>query len=85
MVCILCGMKITLIPHARERTEEFRITEDEIRAVLERPDSEGEANFGRLWSQKQIGPRRIRVIYNQDIDEAVVVTVMLRRREGAGS
>lgn len=29
--------------------------------------------------------RRIRVIYNQGADEAVVVTVMLRRTEGGGS
>lgn len=63
----------------------FGITEDEIRTVLERPDWGSEDNFGRLWSQKQIGPRRIRVIYNQGADEAMVVAVMLRRREGAGS
>ena len=53
--------------------------------MLESPEVEGEANFGRLWSQKEIGRRRIRVVYNRGADEAVVVTVMLRRKEGAGS
>ncbi len=78
-------MRITLLPHARERMELYGISEEEVRQVLGQPDEEGEANLGRLYSQKQIGQRRIRVIYNRGTDEAVVVTVMLRRREGAGS
>ncbi len=64
---------------------EHGISEGEVRAVLESPEVEGEANFGRLWSQKEIGHRRIKVVYNRGVDEAVVVTVMLRRRVGAGS
>lgn len=81
----MCSMKITFLPHAREQMEERGISEEEARSVLEEPDFEGLANFGRLYSQKRIGSRRIRVIYNQGADEAVVVSVMLRRREGAGS
>lgn len=65
--------------------EQFGIGEDEVRAVLEGPEEEGEANFGRLYAQKRIGCRRIRVIYNRGADEAAVVSVMFRRREGAGS
>lgn len=84
-LCILLFMRITLLPHALDRMERFGITEDEARAVLEGPDSEGEANLGRLWSQKRIGQRRIRVVYNRGVDEAVVVTVMLRRRGGGRS
>jgi hypothetical protein len=37
------------------------ISEEEARLVLEDPDREGEANFGRLYAQKEIGHRRIRV------------------------
>jgi hypothetical protein len=48
------------------------------------PEEEGAANLGRRYAQKIIGHRRIRVVYNQGTDEAIVVTVMLRRREGAG-
>lgn len=78
-------MKITFLPHARDRMEQYGISEDEVRAVLDGPDEEGAANFGRLYAQKQFGHRSIRVIYNRGADEAVVISVMLRRREGAAS
>ena len=65
--------------------ELYEVSEDEVRAVLEGPDEEGAANRGRLYAQRQIGHRRVRVIYNQGADEAVVISVMLRRREGAPS
>lgn len=78
-------MKITLLPHARERMETHDITEQEVRSVLEEADDKGQANFDRLYSQKLIGHRIIRVIYNQGADETVVVSVMLRRRDGERS
>ena len=53
--------------------------------VVGQPDAEGTANLGRRYAQKVIGHRRIRVVYNRGTDEAVVVTVMLLRREGSGS
>jgi len=62
-------MRITFLPHDLERMAEY----------------EGTANLGRRYAQKILGHRRIRVVYNQGTDEAVVVTVMLRRREGSGS
>lgn len=77
-------MKITILPHARERMEQYGVTEDEVRNVLEEADEEGEANFGRRYSQKQVGHRRIRVIYNQGAEEAMIISVMLRGREGTG-
>ncbi len=76
-------MRIIFLPHARERMEQYGVSEDEVRSVLEEADEEGAANFGRVYSQKQVEHRRIRVIYNQGADEAVVISVMLRRREGA--
>jgi hypothetical protein len=77
-------MRYMLLPHARERMEEFSISPAAVLRVLQEPDEEGAANFGRLYAQKRIGPRRIRVIYNQGADETIVVSVMLRRREGGG-
>ena len=65
--------------------ELYGVSEDEVRSVLEETDEEGVANLGRLYSQKQIEHRRIRVIYNQGADETVIVSVMLRRREGERS
>ena len=61
------------------------ITEKEVHSVLGEADEEGQANFGRLYSQKLIGHRIVRVIYNQGADEAVVISVMLRRRDGERS
>ena len=78
----LRGMKITFLPHALEQMSKRGISEDEARAALEEADEERTANLGRLYAQKRFGRRRIRVIYNQGADEAVVVSVMLRRREG---
>ena len=77
-------MKVTLLPHARERMERFGISPADVLRVFEEPDEEGAANFGRLYAQKQVGHRRIRVIYNRGAGEAIVITVMLRRREGVG-
>ncbi len=77
-------MKITFLPHALEQMENRSISEKEARSVLEEADDEGTANFGRFYSQKRIGHRRIRVVYNVGADETVVVSVMLRRREGTG-
>lgn len=57
------------------------ISEEEVISVLEDADEEGQANFGRFYTQKTVGHRKIRVIYNQGADEAVVITVMLRRRD----
>ncbi len=78
-------MKITFLPHALEQMEERGISEEQARATLEEPDTGGTANYGRLYAQKLFGNRRIRVIYNQGTDEAIVVSVMLRRREGDGA
>lgn len=78
-------MRITFLPHALGQMAARGISEEEARAVLEGADEEGEANLGRLYSQKRIGRRRIRVVYNRGADEAVVVSVMLRRREGGGA
>lgn len=62
--------------------ERHGITEKEVRSVLEEADEKGQANLGRLYSQKLAGHRIVRVIYNQGADEAVVISVMLRKRDG---
>jgi hypothetical protein len=81
----LCVMRITFLPHALKRMDEYGVTEEEVRLVVGQPDNEGTANLGRRYAQKVFGHRRIRVVYNRGADEAVVVTVMLRRREGSVS
>jgi hypothetical protein len=44
-------VKYTLLPHARERMEEFSISPAAVLRVLQEPDEEGAANFGRLYAQ----------------------------------
>jgi hypothetical protein len=58
-------MRVTFLPHALEQMEARDISEEEARLVVGQPDEEGVANFGRLYAQKVIGHRRIRVIYNR--------------------
>ncbi len=41
--------------------------------MLEGPNEEGPATFGRLYAQSVIGHRRIRVVYNRAANEALVV------------
>jgi hypothetical protein len=72
--------RVTFLPHARERMEQYGITEAEVRSVLEVPSEEGAANLGRSYAQTLLSGRLVRVIYNVGMDEAVVVSVMLRRR-----
>jgi hypothetical protein len=78
-------MRFTFLPHALEQMRARGISEEEARLVLEDPDDEGAANLGRLYAQKVIGHRRIRVVYNRGADEIVAVSIMLRRREGGRS
>jgi hypothetical protein len=71
----------TILPHAAKRMAERGITPGEVFRALAEPDEEGEANMGRRYAQRTIGPRLIRVVYNPGAgDERIVVTVMLRRR-----
>ena len=81
----LRGVRITFLPHELQKMAERGISEEEAHLTVGQPHEEGAANFGRLYAQKGIGHRRLRVIYNQGVDEAVVVSVMLRRREGGRS
>jgi hypothetical protein len=41
------------------------IIEEEFESVLSEPDRESEANFGRLYRQKLVAHRLVRVVYNQ--------------------
>ncbi len=39
--------RVAFLPHARERMEQYGISEEGVRSVLEEPSEEGAANFGR--------------------------------------
>lgn len=54
--------RVTILPHARERMEQYGITEDEVRSVLEEPSEDRLANLGRSYAQKLLSRRLVRVI-----------------------
>ncbi len=74
-------MKVTILPHAADRMEEFEVSAMDVYRVMSEPDEQGQANLGRLYAQRTIGNRKIRVVYNLGAeDERIVVTAMLRRK-----
>ncbi len=56
--------RVTFLPHAHERMEQYGITEEEARSVLEGPSEEEAANLYRSYAQKLLSRRLVRVIYN---------------------
>ncbi len=84
---ILCRVKITFLPHAKEQMIERGISEEEARAVLEEPDAEYPGDRGRQVSELVFEGRRlaVKVVYNVGLeDERIVVSVMLGRPKSTG-
>ena len=75
-------MKITILPHARDQMEERRISEEQVRGVLECPATEYPGRLGRTVAERRVGSGRlaIKVVYNLGLeDERIVVSVMRGR------
>lgn len=75
-------MKITILPHARGQMEERRISEEQVRGVLERPATEYPGRLGRTVAERRVASGRlaIKVVYNIGLeDERIVVSVMRGR------
>ena len=78
-------MKITLLPHAIDEMHRRGVSEDQVRETVEQPDSMMEGRLRRTvaekWIELERGGRYVRVVYNQEgADEIVVVTVITHRR-----
>lgn len=79
------SMKITLIPHALEQMEKRGVSESEVRRTIEQPEPLREGRLYRIVAEKSFpGGRVVRVVYNRGRDEAVVVTVITKRRRSGG-
>jgi Domain of unknown function (DUF4258) len=75
-------MRITYLPHARQRMEERGISEEEVAAVLEAPGLEYPGRLGRTVDERVLPGRRlaVKVVYNLGAeDERIIVTVELGR------
>lgn len=78
-------MNVIIIEHARERMSERGVTKDEVLTVLEggeprdaeggRRYKEATFEFSGEWQGRRYPQKRIRVIYVQEGDSTVVVTV----------
>ena len=78
-------MKFRLIEHAKERASERGATEDEIHTVLStgsevqvrrgRKGKEMVFEYGREWLPKRYPQNKVRVIYVEEDDEIVVITL----------
>lgn len=80
-------MRITFLPHARERMEKRGITEDEALAALTEPDAEYQGDRGRHVAERMFPHRRpaVKVVYDLGLeDERIVVTVELGRPSTGG-
>ena len=63
-------MKITILPHAREQMAERGITEEQVRATLERPWHEYPGDYGRTVAERRVGSGRlaVKVVYNLGLE-----------------
>ncbi len=78
-------MKFKLIEHAKERTIERGATEDEIQMVLsagnevqvkkDRKGKETVFEYEREWLGKVYPQKKVRVIYVEENEEIIVITV----------
>ncbi len=71
-------MKVTLTRHARRQMKWRKIREDEVRSVVETPDSVSDSIKGRENAFKSVEGRLIKVTYRMDGDDAVVITAMVK-------
>lgn len=81
-------MVVQIHPHARARMEERGVTEDEVRAAVERGEQFA-AKFGRtgfrrnfpagsLWRGKRYGTKQVEVYAVQEETDWLVITVVTR-------
>ena len=75
-------MNLVFLPHAREQMQERRVSEEQVRETLENPDNSWAGRFGRIVVEKGFDTYVLRVIYNEGVDEAVIITVIRKRKRG---
>jgi Domain of unknown function (DUF4258) len=77
-------VKATFLPHAREQMSLRGVSSEEVVETIRSPDSSYVGRFGRIVSEKDLGTRVLRVIYNVGQDEAVVISAVPIRKIGGG-
>jgi hypothetical protein len=70
-------MHIKYIPHALARMEERGIPKELVEDTLKHPDKVIEGYLGRKVAQKNINGKVVRIIYEEDGENIVVVTAYI--------
>ncbi len=68
-------MKIEIPPHAKDRMAVYNVSEEMVKAALEKPDNIVEGYSGRKIAQKKLNGYVLRVIYEEKNSIKIVVTV----------
>jgi chaperonin cofactor prefoldin len=71
-------MNIRFDRHARRRMKWRRISEEEVKQTLEKPDKIEESVKGRTNVYKSIGQRFIKVTYKKFSDEILIISVVVK-------
>ena len=69
-------MEIEFSKHSLKRAEERGINISDVKRVLEEPEETITVKFGRKAAYKQFGGKYIVVIFEEQKDEIVVVTIL---------
>lgn len=72
---------IKILNHARRRMQTYNVSEELVREAIDRPDSELESYGNRRIAQKKLGRYVLRIIYEYEGEEKIVVTVYKARAE----
>jgi len=74
-------MEIIYTKHAEEKLKEREIDKGLVESTLEKPDRTLDSKFGRKIAQKLIGKKLLRIIYKEEDNIYVVITVYYTRPE----
>ncbi|MEF8874677.1 MAG: DUF4258 domain-containing protein [Candidatus Thermoplasmatota archaeon] len=74
-------MSLKITDHARKRMKKYRISEDLVKEAMEDPDSIVDGHSERKIAQKRLNGYVLRVIFEEEKDINVIVTVYKAKSE----
>lgn len=70
-------MQIIYTYHARQRMLQRKITEEQVKQVLDSPDEINHGDGGEEIAVKNFAARSVRVVYKETEDQAIVVYTVI--------
>ena len=78
-------MQVRFTRHARQRMLQRRITDREVIDALEAPDELNEGDMGETIAVQRLIDDELRVVYQEDDDSCLVITVFRGKLSEQGS